>query len=219
MAKFDIRKTSRKCSVSGRPFEPGEAFFSAVKEDDEGQLIRVDYSNKAWEQAKNDDIEPGSTSSETTGDQSIAATCIGWWKSKMPDNRGGRVYWAPTPVLLAYFDHLLKQPGMEDVAFVMSIVLLRNRTLKLTDTDDQSDPPLMTFYHRATKTSYHVSSVEVSSERIEVIQAELAEQLFTDYRENGSENSENGSENSENGSENSEDRSENSSDAEDAPGD
>ncbi|MEM7453066.1 MAG: hypothetical protein AAF456_01810 [Planctomycetota bacterium] len=166
MSKFDIKRTSRKCSTSGRTFEPSEEFYSALIEDEDANFIREDFSSEVW-------------TDEPEG-------CIGWWKSRMPDNRGGRVYWAPTPVLLSYFQALLEKPGSRDIAYVMSIVLIRNRTLKMIDTESENGVEIMNCYHRPTKTTYQVPVLDIPQQRVQEIQDELADQLFTDYREDDS---------------------------------
>ena len=81
MLKFDFKKSSRKCFESEREFQPGEEFYSALFECDDGSTERRDFSSDHWD---------GPTD-ET----------IGWWKSRVPELGKGRVYWAPKKVLLS----------------------------------------------------------------------------------------------------------------------
>ena len=158
MLNFDFKRTNRKCSASDRPFERGEEFVSALVDVD-GELVRKDFALKSWK-------EP-------------PENCIGWWKSRMPDLDKGRVYWAPTDVLLAYFEHLIEQPDSQDAAYVMAVLLVRRRTLHMVETDETTEPPTLIVHHRKTGTDYRVTAVDIPSHRITEIQDELAEHLFT----------------------------------------
>ena len=126
----------------------------------DGELIRKDFAIEAWE-------EP-------------PENCIGWWKSRMPDLDKGRVYWAPNDVLLAYFQHIVGQPGSEDIAYVMAVLLVRKRTLQMVETDESTEPPTFVVLHRKTNAEFRVPAIDIPVHRITEIQNELAEHLFTD---------------------------------------
>ena len=159
MSNFEISRTNRKCSVTHRELERGEEFISALVDDD-GQFKRRDFSIESWQEPDN---------------------CIGWWKCRIPDLQSGKVYWAPRDVLMAYFEKLLSRPDRLDFAFVMSLVLVQKRILKLLDTDQSTDPPTLTLRHHQSKRTFRLPEANVSPERIALIQQELAEQLFTDH--------------------------------------
>lgn len=158
MLNFDFKRTSRKCSVSDRPFERGEEFVSALVEIN-GELVRKDFALGSWE-------EP-------------PENCIGWWKSRMPDLDKGRIYWAPNEVLLTYFQHLLEQPDAQDAAYVMAVLLVRRRTLQMIETDESTEPPTLVVHHRKTNSEFRVAAIDIPSHRITEIQTELGEHLFT----------------------------------------
>ena len=48
MHQYEIPNNSRRCSVSGRELQPGEAYFSAVIDTVTG-LVRRDYAPEHWE--------------------------------------------------------------------------------------------------------------------------------------------------------------------------
>lgn len=167
MANYDIKRTGRKCHSSGRSFEAGEEFASGLFESEEG-LERRDFALDEWDQAE--------------------ADCLGSWKSRMPETEGGRVYWAPNDVLLAYFNHLNETGEAPDAAYVMGLLLVRKRILQLLETDEEAEGgPVMVLRNRHTKDKIDVLVVEVTPERSHQIQQELAENLFTD-RPSGSGN-------------------------------
>ncbi len=157
MLNFEIKKSPRKCTESGRDFEPGEVFFSALIENENGSTLRQDFSAEAWEATPDD--------------------CIGWWKSQVPETGKGKIYWAPKKVMLAYFEHVLKQPDSQDIAFVASLLLVQKKYLTMVD-DGKTDS--MTLRDRSTKESYAVPIVEIEGPRLAEIQEMLSEQLFMD---------------------------------------
>lgn len=160
MLNFDIKRSSRRCAISDRPFESGEEYFSALI-DVNGERIRQDFAIESWSQPPEN--------------------CIGFWKSKMPSLDKGRVYWAPHDVLLSYFQHLVDDPDSADIAYVMAVLLVRKRSLQMIETDDSTEPPTLVVHHRKTKTDYRIPAIEIPSHRIKEIQNELAEHLFTDH--------------------------------------
>jgi hypothetical protein len=161
MLNFDFKKGSRKCYVSGREFQPGEELYSVLVEGDDGATERRDYSLENW---------PGPQENH-----------IGWWKSQVPEVGKGRVFWAPTPVLLAYFEHVHSQPGAEDIAFVTALLLLQKKILALeTDGEDETR---MKLRDRNSNTQFDVPVVDIMQERLTAIQNELSERLFMDQPE------------------------------------
>lgn len=158
MLNFEIKKSTRKCFETGRDFQPGEVFFSALVENDDGSTSRQDYGTDHWEQPPED--------------------CIGWWKSQVPEAGKGKIYWAPRNVMLAFFKHVLEQPASQDVAFVTGLLLVQKKYLVIVDKDD--DPSTMDVRDRSSKEDFTVTVADVSGQRLAEIQTLLAEQLFMD---------------------------------------
>ena len=158
MANFDFKRSSRKCSVSGRTFNVGEEFHSLlITENDE--LVRRDIANEHW--------------------NGPPENCFGWWKSRVPDLQQGRVYWAPKDVLLAYFQHLVDRPVGSDEAYVMAILLLQKKYLRIVDTIRRDGHEFMLVNNQSTKEQFEVEVKTIDSSRIAVLQQELADKLFT----------------------------------------
>ena len=159
MVNFDFKRTSRKCSISGRSFESGEEYVSLLVEEDD-ELIRKDIALSEF------DAPP--------------ENCVGWWKSRVPDLDKGTVYWAPKDVLMSYFQHLIQQPDSPDMVYVMAILLLQKKHLRLLETTVVDEVESMSLICHSTKEKFDVKVVEVSQERDASIQNEMAEKLFTD---------------------------------------
>jgi hypothetical protein len=157
MLNFQIKKSMRKCSQTGRDFEPGEVFVSALIENDDGSTARTDFGLDQWE-------EP-------------PEHCIGWWKSQVPEAGKGKIYWAPRNVMLAFFKHVLNQPTHHDVAYVTALLLIQKKFLTMVD-DGKTES--MTVRDRSDNESYDVRAVDIAADRLTQIQELLAEQLFMD---------------------------------------
>ena len=157
MLHFDFKKSSRKCYLSEREFQPGEEFFSALLYCDDGSTERRDYSVDQW---------PGPPED-----------CIGWWKSSVPELGKGRVYWAPKKVLLAYFEHVQSSTQTADIAFVTGLLLAQKKILAIVDSDDEEN---LVLHCRFSKNTYTLPVTDVTPQRLGEIQAELSERLFMD---------------------------------------
>jgi hypothetical protein len=160
MTNFDFRRTSRKCFVTGRTFERGEEFVSTLIEQD-NELVRKDYSIDHWDQS--------------------ADNCIGWWKTRLPILEKGRVYWAPRDVLLSYFHYLRSQNDQSDAVYVMSLLLIRKRIMRLLETvlDTAENRQTMILVNAGEPNRIEVPIVELSDQRLQEIQQDLADKLFT----------------------------------------
>ena len=159
MLNFDFQRSSRRCAVSGREFDVGEKYFSVLL-DDEGELVRQDVATDKW------DGPP--------------ENCIGWWQSRVPDLAKGKVYWAPRDVLISFFEKLVEQGRDPDKTYIMAILLIQKRYLKLLDTTPSETGESMQLINQSSRTNYEVGVCDVDAERANEIQTEFAEKLFTD---------------------------------------
>ena len=109
---YEIVKSAKCCAATGREFAPGERFFSALIAEG-AELKRCDYSISAW--------------------QGPPTSAVGWWKSQMPDQQAKRSYWAPNDVLLNFFDELSQQPERQDMRYVLALLLIRRRVMRMKE--------------------------------------------------------------------------------------
>ena len=156
MLNFDIRRTTRRCAKTERPFARGESYIWAILEEEEA-WERCDFSLEAWE--------------------GPPEHCVAWWKNRLPERDAGKVYWAPNDVLLSYFEGLQDRPGREATRFVMALSVGSKANPERTHPDH---PQLLRLRRGKTRTDYEVAVVELDTLQKQAIQQELAEQLFTD---------------------------------------
>src|SRR5262245_55798164 len=157
MIDYDIQRCSRRCAASDRELKNGEEYYSVLIEEN-GGIVRRDYSGEGW---------PGPPDNT-----------IGWWKSTVVDPNAGRMSWAPNDVMLHYFERLLEDPAAEDARYVLALLLVRRRVLRLEGNEtDAAGRPVLVLYCSRNEAEYRVPEVAPTPERAAAIQQQLAELL------------------------------------------
>jgi hypothetical protein len=154
---YEIERSAKCCAATGREFAPGEEFYSVLIAAG-AELKRCDYSTQAWQGPP-----PGT---------------VGWWKSQMPDQHARRSYWAPNDVLLNFFDELGQQPDKEDMRYVLALLLVRRRVMRMEEEQrDEAGHERLVLYCPRRDTQYEVPAVAPDPKRVEEIQQVLTKLL------------------------------------------
>lgn len=158
---YDIHRSARHCAKTGRELAPGETFYSVLRSSG-AEVLREDYSAETWEGPPGD--------------------AIGWWKAHVPHPDAKKVHWAPNEVMLQLFEDLEGQPEQADLRYVLTLLLIRRRVLRLEDTEPTVGGEVMVLFCPRRDTEYRAAVVTPSDERVTEIQQELARLLFADVR-------------------------------------
>ena len=151
---YEVQRCTRHCATSGREFSPGESFYSVLVAEG-AELKRYDYSAEVW-----------------TGP---AESVVAWWKSQMPDRNAKRMHWAPNDVMLQFFDELAGQPDKRDMRYVLALLLVRRRVMRMEESQrDEQGHEMMVLYCPRNEATYQVPAVPPDPARIDEIQQELA---------------------------------------------
>jgi hypothetical protein len=151
--EYDVQRSTRHCSASDREFAPGESFYSVLLSEG-ADLKRLDYSLDAW--------------------KGPPPEAVAWWKSQVPDRNSNRAHWAPNDVMLNLFDQLAEQPERQDIRYVLSLLLVRRRVMRLEDAEkDDRGREIMVLYCPRRETTYKLPAIVPPPERAEEIQREL----------------------------------------------
>jgi hypothetical protein len=162
MIDYEVQRCTRRCAATGRELNIGETCYSVLTEDGTA-VVRRDYSAEAW-----------------TGPPEGA---IGWWKSTIVDPHAGRLSWAPSDVMLSYFERLLEEPTAEDARYVLALLLVRRRVLRVeAHEQDASCRDVLVLHCSRNEAEYRVAEVMPTPERVAAIQQQLAELLQTHGR-------------------------------------
>ena len=162
---FEIQRSTRRCAATDRPLEPGEVCYS-VLEVRGADIVRKDYAASAW--------------------TAPPAEAFGWWKSRVPEPHAKKIKLAPNEVLLELFDQLAERPECEDMRYVLALLLVRRRVLRLdgpalgaAKPSSAANVQTMTVFCPLREASYDVTAVMPSDERIDEIQQQLGELLIS----------------------------------------
>ena len=160
MLDFEVQRCSRRCHKTNRELQPGETVYSVLVAEG-AAVLRHDYAAEAWE--------------------GPPAEAVGWWKAKMPDAQSKRIHWAPNDVLLHYFLQLEGRPDQPDMRYVLTLLMIRRRVVRLEDTArEPSGQEVLVVFCPRNETEYRVPVVTPDQERTRQLQDELAQLLFAD---------------------------------------
>jgi hypothetical protein len=165
---FEVQRCTRRCAVTDRALEPGELSYS-VLEVHGADVVRKDFCSEVW-----------------TG---APESALGWWKTRIPEPAAKKVKLAPNDVLLELFDELADRPEQSDVRYVLTLLLIRRRVLRLdapTEPIGAALPPakhccspeMMFVYCTKRDATYSVPAVMPDPARIDEIQQQLSELLI-----------------------------------------
>ena len=161
MLDFDIQRCTRRCAALERELAPGETFYSVLMPQG-ADVVRVDYSEDGWSGAPEG--------------------ALGWWKSQMPDAAGNRkAALAPGEVVLQYFEQLENDEARQDLRYVLALLMIRRRIMRLDDTqtDEQGQETLVLHCPR-NEADYRTPVVVPDDARAAEIQDELSRLLFSE---------------------------------------
>ena len=158
MLDFQFQKCSRRCLATDEEFKPGDVFYSVLV-DEQGELVRRDYAEAAWPGPPDDSL--------------------GWWQSRMPDPTSNRVDWAPSDVMIHYFEQLADTASRQDLRYVLALLMIRRRIVRLEDTEaNEQGQAQMVLYCPKNEKEYRVTVVHPAQTRVEEIEQALAGMLF-----------------------------------------
>ncbi|MFI0348575.1 MAG: hypothetical protein ACH346_07420 [Chthoniobacterales bacterium] len=159
--EWNIKSRSECCQATGLPFVEGDYFQTLLFHDDEGYQ-RLDLSEAAWQERKNDASAPVPFSS---------------WRSQ---------YELPPPVAETIprddaegmLRHLMKSsdPSHLKTAYVLGLMLERKKCLRPLPS---TDPSTLLYEHIATGETFIIPDPHLSLEHLIEVQHEVAEILKT----------------------------------------
>jgi len=153
---FEVQRCARRCCVSSRELREGETYYSALVP--VGSAVeRRDYAAESW-----------------TGAPEGA---LGWWKAQVPTPQSKKARLAPSDVLLEYFNELAERPEEQDTRYVLALLLVRRRVLRMEEGDDDER---LTLYCPREDATYQVAVAMPDEARAAEIQDRLAQLLYAD---------------------------------------
>ncbi len=156
---FEVQRCTRRCHATDRELQPGEVVYSALVKSG-SQVVRRDWAESAW--------------SGPTGEM------VSWWRTKLPEPAAKRAAMAPGEVMLELFESLEGLSDQADFRYVLALLLVRRRVLKLEGSQADADASgVLRLYSTKTDQRWQVPIVMPSKSRTAAIQAEIGRLLFT----------------------------------------
>jgi hypothetical protein len=161
MTPYAIHGPGRQCCVTGRTLRPGEAFYSALADED-GQFIRKDYAADAW---------PGPPPG-----------CIGYWKGRVPAGAEKRRLTINEELLLDCLGHLSEatEPSRLNFRYVVALLLMRRRRLRFEDARKEGDLEVLHLRDTRSGTIYRVMDPRLGESEMAAVQDEVFKVLGWD---------------------------------------
>jgi len=161
MADWTINKPLGECCGTGRQIEPGEEYFGALVEGEEG-LERRDYSAEYWGQEKPE------------------VFCF--WRTKLPDPDEKKELFVSDEMLMAFFERLANETDPEKInfRFVLALVLMRKRRLKYDATRMDGSKEIWSLRVVGQKEMVEVANPHLDDEQIEQLTAQIGQIMQMD---------------------------------------
>ncbi len=160
VSDFDVRSCSRRCATSEQIIQPGEVYYSVLQLQG-AETVRLDYRADSWQTPPED--------------------ALGWWRSRLPTRSGTKTQLAPRDVLVNLLERLAEVPEEVDFRYVLALVLMRRRIVRLeSSTTDSNGCQWLSLHcpHRETDLEVQVSKPE--EQHALQLQQRLVELLYAD---------------------------------------
>lgn len=161
MADWEINKPLGQCSGSGRKIEPGEEYYGALVEAEQG-LVRRDFCGEYWEREK------------------PQVYCF--WKTKLAPPNEKKELFISDDMLMAFFERLANETEPEKVSFrfVLALVLMRKRRLKYDSTRTDGGQEIWRLKLSGDKDLVDVVNPHLNEEQIEQLTSQIGQILQAD---------------------------------------
>jgi hypothetical protein len=158
MDEWEIEKPLGQCWGTGRKIEPGEEYFAALVETEQG-LQRRDFCADYWQVEKPD------------------VFC--YWKTKLPQPGEKKQMFVDDEMLMAFFERLGKETEQQkiDFRFVLALVLMRKRRLKYDSSRIDGDKEIWRLRIVGEKESVEVVNPHLDEEQVEQLSSQIGQIL------------------------------------------
>ena len=160
---YQFAACTRECAATGKRVEPGETYFSTLTLEG-AEMRRRDYCAAAW--------------------QGPPEEVVAWWQSRAPSANAAQAQLAPRDVLLNLFSSLEEQPHEIEFRYVLGLLLLRKRILRLRETlDGVDDRETLLLDCPTSNEQYELVVATPAASRVEQIEQRIVKLLYSDVAE------------------------------------
>jgi hypothetical protein len=154
MTEYQIQPHTRRCAVTGRDLQPGEKFYAVLLEQGDG-FLRQDYSSEAWQGPP-----PGA---------------VGFWCGRVPAASEPARPRFDDDLLEECFDRLegQEEPGKVSFRYVLALLLLRRKRLKLEGARADAGREVLTFRCTRSRQRREVVNPGLTEDEVAAVQDEV----------------------------------------------
>ena len=162
MEQWQVQRTAGKCTGTEHELTPGEEYYAALIETDEG-FERRDYSLQFWTENQPE------------------VYCF--WKTRVPIKEEKKKLLVDNSVLTNIFERLENEDDQVKInfRFVLALILMRKRILKYEDTKRQDDKEIWQMKFVKDTKIHQVTNPQLDDEQIEKVSRELSTILNGDF--------------------------------------
>ena len=164
MSEWEVDKPLGQCYGTSRKIEPGEEYFGALIEIEDG-LQRRDFCADYWESEK--------------------PKVFCYWKSRLPRPDEKKQIFVDDNMLMAFFERLENETEQEKLnfRFVLALILMRKRLLKYEATRDEDDKEIWRLRIVGDKSAdnrIEVINPHLDEEQVSQLSSQIGQILHTD---------------------------------------
>ncbi|MBL7106784.1 MAG: hypothetical protein ISS77_04155 [Phycisphaerae bacterium] len=161
MADWQIEKPLEHCWATDRKIEPGEDYYAALVETDNG-FERRDFCSEYW---------------EASGPEVYC-----YWKTRLSEPNEKKNIFIDNEMLLAFFERLEGESDIQKIEFrfVITLILMRKRKLKYISSVIEGERELWTLKVVGQGTEARVENPHLQEDRIEHLTDQLGDILQAD---------------------------------------
>lgn len=159
---YRFKPPNKTCAATGRPLVPGSTCHSVLIEK-EGDQVRIDFSDEGW-----------------TGPP---AGHVGYWKTTVPVALDPKARRLDPETAQRYFEQLSEEasPVHDQQRYVLALVLLQQRRLRLDNTRSDGDDEILELSGRHGEGTFEVRNLNLPDAETQQLQAELKAHLATEW--------------------------------------
>jgi len=160
MDEWEIDKPLGQCYGTGRKIEPGEEYFGALVETDQG-LLRRDFCADYWDSEK--------------------PSVFCYWKTKLIPAGQKKPIFVDDEMLMAFFQRLEKESEQEKInfRFVLALILMRKRRLKYDSSRTEDNREIWRLRITGESDFVEVIDPNLDQQQIEQLTSQIGEILQT----------------------------------------
>jgi hypothetical protein len=154
MIDYQIQPNTRRCFLTNRELRPGEKFYSVLL-DENGQLVRHDYSEEAW--------------------QGPPDGAFSFWAGKVPAPDQGKRPRIDDEMLFECFNRLEGQidPGRINFRYVVALLLMRRKRLKFAGALTKEGREVLHLRDARSGAEYEVVNPGLTDDEMASVQEEV----------------------------------------------